>query len=121
MAGEGGAALIRGVIEGFYGPPWTHEERLDLIRFCANEGLDTWVHAPKDDPFHRERWREPYPETELTQLGATSLLLTGPADASTLAVVSHWCEENDVLPESLALGQRTLEDVFLELTGKALR
>src|SRR3954471_11814696 len=44
---------------------------------------------------------------ELTQLGATSLLLTGPADASTLAVVSHWCEENDVLPESLALGQRT--------------
>jgi hyaluronoglucosaminidase len=62
--------LIRGVIEGFYGPPWTHEERLDLIRFCANEGLDTWVHAPKDDPFHRERWREPYPETELTQLGA---------------------------------------------------
>jgi ABC-2 type transport system ATP-binding protein len=57
---------------------------------------------------------------EVTQLGATSLLLTGPADASTLAVVSHWCEENHVLPESLALGQRTLEDVFLELTGREL-
>jgi ABC-2 type transport system ATP-binding protein len=57
---------------------------------------------------------------ELTQLGATSLVLTGPADASTLAVVSHWCEENGVLPESLALGQRTLEDVFLELTGREL-
>jgi ABC-2 type transport system ATP-binding protein len=57
---------------------------------------------------------------ELTQLGTTGLLLTGPADASTLAVVSHWCEENDVLPESLALGQRTLEDVFLELTGREL-
>jgi ABC-2 type transport system ATP-binding protein len=57
---------------------------------------------------------------ELTQLGSTSLLLTGPADASTLAVVSHWCEANDVLPESLALGQRTLEDVFLELTGRDL-
>jgi ABC-2 type transport system ATP-binding protein len=37
-----------------------------------------------------------------------------------LAVVSHWCEENGVLPESLALGQRTLEDVFLELTGREL-
>jgi hyaluronoglucosaminidase len=48
--------VIRGVIEGFYGTPWTHEERLDLIRFCAAEGLDTWVHAPKDDPYHRPRW-----------------------------------------------------------------
>ena len=60
--------MIRGVIEGFYGPPWTHEERLDLIRFCADEGLDTWVHAPKDDPYHRERWREPYPEAEAERL-----------------------------------------------------
>jgi hyaluronoglucosaminidase len=59
---------VRGVIEGFYGPPWTHEERLDLIRFCAAHELDTWVHAPKDDPYHRERWREPYPERELAQL-----------------------------------------------------
>jgi hypothetical protein len=58
---------VRGVIEGFYGPPWSHEERLDLIRFCGREGLTTWVHAPKDDPFHRARWREPYPETELAR------------------------------------------------------
>jgi hyaluronoglucosaminidase len=62
VAGE--ARVIRGVIEGFYGTPWTHDERLDLIRFCGAEGLDTWVHAPKDDPFHRERWRDPYPEEE---------------------------------------------------------
>jgi ABC-2 type transport system ATP-binding protein len=55
--------------------------------------------------------------TEVTQLDAVSLLVTGPADASTLAKVSRWCEANDVLPESLTLGQRNLEDVFLELTG----
>jgi len=59
---------IRGVIEGFYGPPWTHEVRLDLIRFCGREGFNTWVHAPKDDPYHRRRWREPYPDAELEQL-----------------------------------------------------
>jgi hyaluronoglucosaminidase len=64
-----GGGVIRGVIEGFYGPPWTHEERLDLIRFCAAEELDTWVHAPKDDPFHREHWREPYPGDELARIG----------------------------------------------------
>jgi hyaluronoglucosaminidase len=56
---------VRGVIEGFYGPPWSHEERLDLIEFCAREGFNTWVHAPKDDPYHRERWRDPYPDEEL--------------------------------------------------------
>jgi hyaluronoglucosaminidase len=56
---------IRGLIEGFYGTPWTHAERLDLIRFCADRELNTWVHAPKDDPYHRARWREPYPEAEL--------------------------------------------------------
>ena len=55
----------RGVIEGFYGQPWSHEERLDLLAFCGREGLNTWVHAPKDDPYHRKRWREPYPDDEL--------------------------------------------------------
>jgi len=58
--------------------------------------------------------------TEVTQLDELSLVLSGPADASTLAKVSGWCEENDVLPESLSLGQRNLEDVFLELTGREL-
>jgi ABC-2 type transport system ATP-binding protein len=57
---------------------------------------------------------------EVNQLDEVSLLVTGPADASTLGKVSRWCEENDVLPESLTLGQRNLEDVFLQLTGREL-
>jgi hyaluronoglucosaminidase len=60
---------IAGVIEGFYGEPWSHEERIDLIRFCAQHGLNTWVHAPKDDAYHRKLWREPYPDAELERLG----------------------------------------------------
>jgi ABC-2 type transport system ATP-binding protein len=59
-------------------------------------------------------------KTEVTVLDEISLLVTGPADSSTLAKVSQWCEENDVLPESLTLGQRNLEDVFLQLTGREL-
>jgi hyaluronoglucosaminidase len=59
---------VRGVIEGFYGEPWSHAERLDLIRFCGHEGLNTWVHAPKDDPYHRARWRDPYPDDQLAEL-----------------------------------------------------
>ncbi|WP_245155903.1 ABC transporter ATP-binding protein [Nocardioides sp. 503] len=60
------------------------------------------------------------PETVVSQLDAVSLLVTGPADASTLAKVSRWCDEQGVLPESLTLGQRNLEDVFLDLTGGEL-
>jgi hyaluronoglucosaminidase len=59
---------VRGVIEGFYGPPWTPTERRDLLAFCGRHGLNTWVHAPKDDPYHRRLWREPYPEEELERL-----------------------------------------------------
>ena len=60
------------------------------------------------------------PGTEVIQLDAMSLRISGPADASTLAKVSAWCEAQGVLPESLTLGQRNLEDVFLELTGHEL-
>jgi len=58
--------------------------------------------------------------TEVHPVNEHSLLITGPADASTLAKVSAWCDEQGVLPESLTLGQRNLEDVFLELTGRGL-
>lgn len=65
---------MRGVIEGFYGPPYTFEQRLDLLRFLATAGLNAYVYAPKDDPLHRELWREPYPEDFLdhfAELAAT--------------------------------------------------
>jgi ABC-2 type transport system ATP-binding protein len=65
----------------------------------------------------RERLGE---RTEVRQLDELSLLVTGPADSTTLSKVAAWCEEHDVLPETLSLGQRTLEDVFLELTGREL-
>lgn len=57
---------------------------------------------------------------EVRQLDEVSMLIHGPADASTLGRVSRWCELHDVLPQTLTLGQRTLEDVFLELTGREL-
>jgi ABC-2 type transport system ATP-binding protein len=60
------------------------------------------------------------PDTEVHPINEQSLLITGPADATTLATVSSWCEQQGVLPESLSLGQRTLEDVFLQLTGREL-
>jgi hyaluronoglucosaminidase len=51
---------IAGIIEGFYGTPWSWDERVDVMQWCHDRGMTHYVYAPKDDPKHRERWREPY-------------------------------------------------------------
>jgi len=45
----------------------------------------------------------------------------GSVEPGLLAAVTAWCAERGVLPSSLRIESRTLEDVFLELTGKELR
>lgn len=42
-------------------------------------------------------------------------------DPQVIAAVTAWCAATGVRPEGLSLGRRTLEDVFLDLTGRALR
>ena len=64
-----GGFRFRGIVEGFYGPPWSHQDRLEILRFMGDHGMNAYFYAPKDDPYHRERWREPYPPRELRQLG----------------------------------------------------
>ena len=59
---------IRGVVEGFYGTPWTQENRIDMLNFCGEHGLNAYIYAPKDDPYHRAKWREPYPQDKLNEL-----------------------------------------------------
>lgn len=57
-----------GVIEGFYGPPWTTAERERLLEWMTRFGLRTYLHAPKDDPHHRAVWREPLPAAAVAEL-----------------------------------------------------
>lgn len=60
---------MRGVVEGFYGTPWSHEARLSLIDFYGRYKMNTYVYGPKDDPYHRSpNWREPYPEDEAARI-----------------------------------------------------
>ena len=42
-------------------------------------------------------------------------------DPQLLAAVTAWCAEHGVLAQNLRIENRTLEDVFLELTGRELR
>ncbi|HET8928297.1 MAG TPA: protein O-GlcNAcase [Microbacterium sp.] len=58
----------RGIVEGFYGTPWTHTQRLDMIAFLGGLGMNTYVYSPKDDPAVRFTWRTPYADTERDRL-----------------------------------------------------
>ncbi|MGG1664162.1 protein O-GlcNAcase [Brevibacillus sp. NRS-1366] len=59
---------VRGVIEGFYGTPWTHAERMDMIDFLQRHEYNAYFYSPKDDLYLRERWMEPHPESALKQI-----------------------------------------------------
>ena len=62
-----------GIIEGFYGKPWTWGERSGYVPFMRRHGFKTYIYAPKADAFMRRRWREPMPaslETKLARLAA---------------------------------------------------
>ena len=48
-------------------------------------------------------------------------LVEGPVDPQLLATVTAWCAAPGVMAEDLRVQRRTLEDVFLELTGRELR
>ncbi|UJW29475.1 beta-N-acetylglucosaminidase domain-containing protein [Saccharothrix sp. AJ9571] len=59
---------LRGSIEGFYGAPWSHEDRLDQLAFYGDIKANTYIYTPKDDLYLREKWREPYPAAELARI-----------------------------------------------------
>ncbi len=59
---------VRGVIEGFYGIPWSDADRADQLEFYGAHKLNTYQYSPKDDPYLRERWREAYPDDKLAQI-----------------------------------------------------
>jgi hyaluronoglucosaminidase len=57
---DGPDFAIRGVVEGFYGKPWTHAQKLKGIEFFADYNMNTYFLAPKDDPLQRFNWRSPF-------------------------------------------------------------
>lgn len=100
--GKAGAPAfdVRGIVEGFYGKPWTHDERLDMIRFIAARGMNTFVYAPKDDSLVRRDWREEYSGPELERIA--ELIIE--------------CESNDIdfvycLSPGLSIRYSSSEDV----------
>ncbi|WP_300257363.1 beta-N-acetylglucosaminidase domain-containing protein [Clostridium sp.] len=59
---------MRAVVEGFYGTPWSQKERVDQIKMYGEYKMNAYIYAPKSDPYHREKWRESYPDSELDRM-----------------------------------------------------
>lgn len=64
--------LELGIIEGFYGRPWTWEERESTIAYLAPHGYRFYLYAPKADVYLRRRWKEPHPQDVAENLAALS-------------------------------------------------
>ncbi len=59
-----------GIIEGYYGRPWTWTERAGVVDRLAPAGYDFYLYAPKADPYLRRRWSEPHPDAEAQSIAA---------------------------------------------------
>ena len=55
-------------LEGYKRQPWTHQDRLDQFKFYGENKLNMYIYAPKDDPYHRDQWRDPYPQEEMARM-----------------------------------------------------
>lgn len=55
----------RGFIEGYYGNPWSTEDRCKLMEWGGYYKLNSYFYAPKDDPKHNAKWRELYTDQEI--------------------------------------------------------
>ena len=58
----------RGFIEGYYGNPWSTEDRCNLMEWGGYYKLNSYFYAPKNDPKHNSNWRELYTQDEINTL-----------------------------------------------------
>ncbi len=89
-----GESMLRGVIEGFYGKPYSTRQRGILIRYLSLLDEAAFVYAPKNDPFHRPRWREDYPAGQWSELTA-NISEAAASGVKFIFGISPWQFNND--------------------------
>ncbi len=67
---------IRGLVEAFYGKPWSMEQRIHAIGVMAEHRMNTYIYGPKDDPYHRDYWRKSYDDQGISTLKSMFELCT---------------------------------------------
>jgi hypothetical protein len=75
-----------GVVEGFYGVPWTWGERERMIDTLTRGGQGLYIYAPKRDPLHRAEWRKPYGAEFVTRFGELARFARGRGARAVFAI-----------------------------------
>jgi len=75
---------IRGVVEGFYGKPWTHEQRMRGLQYFGDYNMNSFFLAPKDIPWQRFNWRAPFDSAFLAT--TNELIIQGRKNAVDIVV-----------------------------------
>ncbi|KAK7603030.1 hypothetical protein V9T40_003029 [Parthenolecanium corni] len=102
--------FICGVVEGFYGRPWTTEQRKDLFQKLKKWGMNSYLYAPKDDYKHRAYWRDLYTVEEAEHL--TGLITAAKENAVTFYyALSPGLDITYSNPKDIAALKRKLEQV----------
>ena len=108
----------RGVIEGYYGVPYSKEATEDLFRFMARYKMNTYMYGAKSDPYHSRYWDKPYPtaitekERELGWLSQDML--------RSITDVAHQCKVNFIwaIHPGQAFTDSTQTDVLQRIMSK---
>jgi hyaluronoglucosaminidase len=62
----------RGLVEGYYGTPFSADQRRCLLRAMVRLRQNTYLYGPKNDPFAHERWADPYPTADGAAIAAAA-------------------------------------------------
>lgn len=64
----------RGLVEGYYGYPYSVAVKKDLMRFMMRMKMNTYMYGAKSDVYHSQKWEAPYPATLTPQQVKNGLL-----------------------------------------------
>ncbi|MBS5151349.1 MAG: beta-N-acetylglucosaminidase domain-containing protein [Butyricicoccus pullicaecorum] len=110
----------RGFIEGYYGEPWSTEDRVELMRWGGNLKLNSYFYAPKDDPKHNKQWREKYTEQELREK-IEPLAKAGNASKCQFVFALHPFMNSPITDENYEESLQTLKEKFEQVMGVGVR
>lgn len=110
----------RGFIEGYYGEPWSTEDRAELMRWGGNVKLNSYFYAPKDDPKHNKKWREKYTDAELKEK-IEPLAKAGNASKCQFVFALHPFMNDPITKENYAESVQILKEKFEQVISAGVR
>lgn len=110
----------RGFIEGYYGNPWSTEDRVNLMEWGGYYKLNAYFYAPKDDPKHNAKWRELYTEDELRDK-IEPLAKAGNESKCRFVFALHPFMSNPITPANYDESVKILKQKFTQVMDHGVR